>query len=409
VLDSHWEVVVMGFIRKSLLVGSLALLGFAAAQGVTIGILTPLTGGAAGTGAAQRAGFELALEEINRAGGVLGAPMRIIIEDTQANAAVGLAAFEKLMTEDGVEFIAGGFSSGVTLALVQSFKTFQPVVMWIGGAVSGVGIDGFDGIEELLGEEPWFFHVHPWDYHNVAAATAFVASTGAGSVALLHEDSAFGGPGAIGAQRLLEGAGLSVPLREAFTSTLFGGTGDFRAPIAKAQASGAEMLYWIGYDSDVVPLSSQVRELNFRPRYVFGAPPGWPSEFAAAPEAECVAGLIGFLPNLPTPEAVSFTAAYRAKFGSEPDNYFAALAWANLWAYADAINAAGTTEQGAVIAALETGTFKSPLGDWSFSPSVIAKHQGFAEDLWLVFQYQNGVREIVWPIEKATAPLVACR
>ena len=386
-----------------------AALGLASAQAVTIGVLSPLTGGSAGTGQAQRAGFELALSEINAAGGVLGEPLRIIIEDTQANPAVGLAAFEKLMTEDDVDFIAGGFSSGVTLALIESFRTFQPIVMWIGGAVSGIGIDGFDGIEELIGEEEWFFHVHPWDYHNVGAATAFAAQTGSRTVALLHEDSAFGGPGSAGAQALLEEAGMNVTLREAFTSTLLGGTGDFRAAISKAAATNADMLYWIGYDSDVVPLSGQVRELNFRPQYIFGAPPGWPTEFAAAPEAQCVTGLIGFMPNLTNPEAIAFTNAYRAMHGVDPDNYMAALAYANLWAYADAINAAGSTNQEAVIAELQTGTFRSPIGDWSFEPSIIAKHQGFGEDLWLVFQYQSGVREIVWPIEKATAPLISCR
>lgn len=397
--------------RSMSILASLVLLfslGQAIAQGVTIGVLTPLTGGSAGTGQAQRAGFELALAEINAAGGVLGQPLRIVIEDDQANPAVGLAAFEKLMTEDGVDFIAGGFSSGVTLALVESFRTFQPIVMWIGGATSGIGIDGFDGIEELLGQEEWFFHVHPWDYHNVGAATAFVASTGSASVALLHEDSAFGGPGAAGAQALLEQAGLSVPLREAFTSTLLGGTGDFRAAIAKAASSGADLLYWIGYDSDVVPLASQVRELNYRPQYIFGAPPGWPTEFAAAPEAQCVTGLIGFMPNLATPEAATFSNAYRAMHGADPDNYMAALAYTNLWAYADAINAAGSTDQDAVIAELKAGTFRSPLGEWSFSPSVEAKHQGFGEDMWLVFQYQNGVREIVWPSARATAPLASC-
>lgn len=396
-------------VRRLVALAAALALSVAAAQGVTIGVLSPLTGGSAGTGLAQRAGFELALQEINAAGGVLGQPLRIIIEDTQANPAVGLAAFEKLMTEDDVEFIAGGFSSAVTLALIESFRTFQPIVMWIGGAVSGIGIDGFDGIEELIGEEEWFFHVHPWDYHNVEAATAFVAETGVRTVALLHEDSAFGGPGSAGAQALLEAAGLTVPLREAFTSTLLGGTGDFRAAIAKAAATNADMLYWIGYDSDVVPLTSQIRELNFRPQHIFGAPPGWPTEFAAAPEAQCVTGLIGFMPNLPTPEAQAFTRAYVDLHGTEPDNYMAALAYANLWAYADAINAAGTTDQDAVIAALQTGTFRSPLGEWSFQPSIIAKHQGFTTDLWLVFQYQNGVREIVWPVEKATAPLASCR
>ncbi|MDQ3396579.1 MAG: ABC transporter substrate-binding protein [Deinococcota bacterium] len=395
--------------KKLWLVLVLILFTAAFAEPVRIGILSPLTGGAAGTGQAQRAGFLLALEEINAAGGVLGEPLEIIIEDDQGNPAVGLAAFEKLMTEDGVEFIGGGFSSGVTLALVEPFRTFQPIVSWIGGAVSGVGLDDFEGIEEQLGSEPWFFHIHPWDYHNVEAATGFIASTGVDTVALLHEEGAFGGPGAAAAEAIIEAEGIDVTIREPFQSILTGGAGDFRAVISRAQATAADMLYWIGYDPDVVPLTSQVRELGYRPDYIFGAPPGWPSEFAASPEAECVTGLIGFLPNLPNPEAAEFSEAYRAMHGSEPDNYMAALAYTQLWSYADAINAAGTTEQDAVIEAMQTMTFRSPMGAWSFTPSEIALHQGFGADMWLVFQYQSGVREIVYPGEQATAPLQSCR
>lgn len=395
--------------KRLMILLAAATLATGFAQPVRIGILSPLTGGAAGTGQAQQAGFQLALQEINDAGGVLGQPLEIIIEDTQATPAVGLAAFEKLMTEDEVEFIGGGFSSSVTLALVESFRTFQPLVSWIGGAVSGVNIEGFDGIEEQLGEEPWFFHVHPWDYHNVAAATAFATSTGVERVALLHEDSAFGGPGAQGAQALLEEAGMTVTVREAFTSTLSGGAGDFRAVISRAAATDPQLLYWIGYDSDVLPITSQIRELGFSPQYIFGTPPGWPAEFAQAREAECVAGLIGFLPNLPTPEAQAFTSAFRAMHGRDPDNYMAALAYAQLWSFADAINAAGTTDQEAVAEAMRTMTFRSPMGEWSFGPSAISQQQGFDQDMWLVFQYQNGVREIVWPTEQATAPLASCR
>ncbi len=383
-------------------------LGFAQEQ-VTIGILSPLTGGAAGTGLAQQAGFQLALEEINAAGGVLGQPLRIIVEDDRGDAATSVAAFEKLMTEDGVEFIGGGFASGATLALVESFRTFQPIVSWIGGAASGIGNDDFDGIEELLGEEEWFFHVHPWDYQNVQATFGFLEDLGVQSVAVLHEDGAFGTPGAAGLEAGLEGMGIDVPLREAFQSTLTGGTGDFRATLSKVGAARPDMIYWIGYDSDAQPLSSQTKELGIAPAYVFGAPPGWPTGIEAAPEMECVMGLIGYLPNLPNPEAVAFADAYTAMHGAAPDNYMAALAYAQLWSYADAINAAGTTDQDAVIEQLKTMTFRSPMGDWSFGPSVMAKHQGFGEDLWLVFQFQNGVREIVWPADRATAPMAACR
>ncbi|MEX2542342.1 MAG: ABC transporter substrate-binding protein [Trueperaceae bacterium] len=394
---------------KRLLTLTLMLaLGLALAQPVKIGILSPLTGGAAGTGQAQLEGFELALQEINDAGGILGEPLEIVVEDTKADAQTALAAFEKLMTEDEVGFIAGGYSSGVTLGLVESFKTFQPVVTWIGGAVSGVGLDGFEGIEETLGSEEWFFHIHPWDYHNTAAANAFIASADIETVAILHEDSAFGGPGAATAARLLEEQGIEVTLNEAFKSTLLGGTGDFRAAISKAKATGADMLYWIGYDSDVVPMSSQIRELNYNPAYIFGTPPGWPSGFAEASEAQCVTGLIGFLPNLPTSEAQTFSRDYQAMHGKAPENYMAALAYAQLWAYADAINSAGSTDREGVIDALEQGTFRSPAGDWSFGPSEISQHQGFSDDLWLVFQYQDGVREIVFPLERSTAPLRSC-
>lgn len=394
--------------RIWLLIAAL-LIPFGMAESVTVGVMAPLTGGAAGSGLALKAGFELALQEINDAGGVLGAPLKIIIEDDKGDEATSIAAFEKLMTEDNVEFIAGGYASGATLALVESFKTFQPIVSWTGGALSGVGIDGFDGIENLLGQEDWFFHVHPWDYQNTEASTKFISDTGVETVTLLNEDSPFGGPGAAGAQLLLEEAGLVVPLREAFKSTLTGGTGDFRATLSKAAAANSDMLYWIGYDSDVVPLTSQIRELNFKPRYIFGAPPGWPSEFDDAPEAQCVTGLIGFLPNLPNPEAAAFAENYKALHGVAPDHYMAALAYASLWSYADAINAAGTTDQAAVIEAMQTMTFKSPMGDWNFKPSVEAKHQGFGAEMWNVFQFQNGVREIVWPLERATAPLISCR
>ncbi len=65
--------------KKSILAALLATTVCAAAyaQPVKIGILSPLTGGAAGTGQAQQAGFELALQEINEAGGVLGEPLEI--------------------------------------------------------------------------------------------------------------------------------------------------------------------------------------------------------------------------------------------------------------------------------------------------------------------------------------------
>src|SRR5690606_40826922 len=106
-------------------------------------------------------------------------------------------------------------------------------------------------------------------------------------------------------------------------------------------------------------------------RYGVVRPLGRHRELDPAPESHCVAGLSGDLPNLPNPEAVTFRDSYVAMHGSNPTNYMSALAYAQLWSYADAINQAGTTDQAAVIEAMESMTFDSPMGQWSFGPSEI--------------------------------------
>ena len=67
---------------------------------------------------------------------------------------------------------------------------------------------------------------------------------------------------------------------------------------------------------------------------------------------------------------------------------------------------------------VEAESFRDP-GGWQLDTQFIetmgsritklSQHQGFSADMWLAFQFQDGVREIVWPPEKATAPLVSCQ
>jgi branched-chain amino acid transport system substrate-binding protein len=80
---------------------------------VSIGILLPITGTQAVMSEDLLAGFEIAQEQINAAGGVLGRPLELIIEDTETRPAPGMDAARKLVEIDNVPVISGGFSSGV--------------------------------------------------------------------------------------------------------------------------------------------------------------------------------------------------------------------------------------------------------------------------------------------------------
>ncbi|MFQ6077271.1 MAG: ABC transporter substrate-binding protein, partial [Candidatus Bathyarchaeia archaeon] len=86
-----------------------------AQQQVTIGAINPLTGANSSPGTDMQRGEQLALEEINAAGGVLGAPLKIIFEDTESRPEAGIEAVHKLVEVNKVPLILGAYASGTTL------------------------------------------------------------------------------------------------------------------------------------------------------------------------------------------------------------------------------------------------------------------------------------------------------
>jgi branched-chain amino acid transport system substrate-binding protein len=98
------------------------VIGFSMADAkepVKIGILCPITGTQAVMSEDLLTGFKLAQEEINAAGGILGRPVKLIVEDTETRPAPGMDAARKLIEVDRVKIISGGFSSGVALPIAK--------------------------------------------------------------------------------------------------------------------------------------------------------------------------------------------------------------------------------------------------------------------------------------------------
>src|SRR5216117_573850 len=89
---------------------------FGQAKPYKIGTLQPLTGAAAAGGRMALVGTELAVSRINRAGGINGRPVELIVEDYQSRPDAGRRKAEKLATEDKVDAHEGGFLSNVCLA-----------------------------------------------------------------------------------------------------------------------------------------------------------------------------------------------------------------------------------------------------------------------------------------------------
>ena len=97
---------------------------------IKIGGLFPLSGPVAVYGIEARNGVEMAIEEINAAGGINGKQVVLISEDDEGNAEKTVNAYKKLTTKDGVKYIIGSLTSGCTAA-ITSLAQAQKVVMML--------------------------------------------------------------------------------------------------------------------------------------------------------------------------------------------------------------------------------------------------------------------------------------
>lgn len=369
------------------------VLGASLPDVIKLGALAPLSGPSAASGQDMKEGYELALAEINEKGGVLGRKLELILEDDKGDPATGVAAFEKLMSRDRVPVVMGSVSSTVAFALAGPAKKYQPVMAWTGAASIKV--------EQAFAGCDWFFHYHPWEYHNLAATVAFFKYIGAKKVAIAYEDGLFGTSGKDMIIPLLVDAGIEVVATEPFKS----GSPDFTPMLTKIKSKDPDVFYWVGYAADSIPIVTQCKEVNFNPKLIYGAPPTWAQGFEKLKESEYVAGLTFWTPDMPSPESKKFVERFVARFKHKPMSYWAPLAYTNLITVADAINRAGSLDKEAIVKALAQTNYVSPLGrTLKFAPSASIKHQGFTD--WVSFQWRSGQMEIVYPESLSTRKLV---
>ncbi|MBI0444392.1 ABC transporter substrate-binding protein [Deinococcus sp. DB0503] len=381
---------------KMLLTG--VLLALSGADAVKVGVLLPLTGPGSVSGQAAKNGYLLALDEINRAGGVLGQPLEVVFADDGSSPAKAVPEFVRLVTVDKVDFMAGGVSSATSVAISGPAKQYGTFMAWIGAAATPV--------EDAFADHKYFFHYHPWAYYNFEAILDYFKylkrTHQAKNIAIAYEDGPFGSAGINDTIAAFKKAGFNVVMSEKFKT----GSGNFGPLVSKAKAAKPDIFYWIGYDTDALPLATEIKQQNLDVGLIYGTPPSWPVGFEKNPLADHIAGLSLWLPASPQPESRKFVAAYRKKFGNVTEEYFAPLAYVNLKTLAAAINRAGSTDKDRVAAELAKTNVDTPFGRLTFSKSLKTQYQGFKAGNWLHFQFLNAARVPVYPIKFAQKPMV---
>ncbi len=296
----------------------------ASGEPVTIGFTGPLSGDLANLGMNARAAVEIAVDEVNAAGGIKGQPLKVIYEDDQCNAANGSKAGSKLINSDGVQVILGGACSPSTLAigpLANQAKVAELAYCSTAPTVTGAG--------------DYVFRDVPSDLFQGDFAAKYAYTTlGKRKAAIVYINHDWG----VGLRKAFGDAfkklGGEVVLEEGYAPA----SKDLRSQMTKVKASGADLLYFPGFTDGSIAGLKQAKELGLNIS-ILGAD-AWDdgklwSELGAAGEGSMFT-LVG------TNSSDSFKAKMKEKLKSDEIIYCSNYAYDGLKILAQAMNAAGT-------------------------------------------------------------------
>ncbi len=227
---------------------------------IKVGNLITLTGPNSSPGIGIQRGMTLAVEEINKAGGIQGRKIELISRDTQGDPTKAVNAALELINNEKVEFIVGPTNSGEGMATTSLISRHKQVLSIVIGAA-----------DELIDAEkyPYAFRIFPSNSQWIGAANDYLVNIlKAKKIGLLGDTTGYGTASVNLAERMLKERGIDVVYRGLVEPT----QADVLADVRKARSSGAEAMdVWTNATGLIA------RFLNGR------AELGWSAPFAGHP------------------------------------------------------------------------------------------------------------------------------
>ena len=329
-----------------------ALTPAASAQSVIkIGAINPYSGPLALYGTEVTRGYELAVDQINAAGGLLGRKVELVRGDA-ANAQQGIATVEQLATRDKVDMFTGTYVSGISLTASDAAARYNKLYWETNAIVQSL-------VERGL---PNFVRTGPDSGTFAATAVATVRNLIAPALKkemkdlkiwLEHEDSIYGTSVAEAQKRMLETLGAKVVGVGAHSARAI----DLNDSVLRAKKANPDVLIQTGYVPDGNLLFRTAREQGFKPAAMLWVGTGDTPETLEAVGAASLEGVlvVGYprtdIAESFGPGAKAYLAAYRAKYKNDPIAPQGMASYTGLLILFEAIKAAGSIEMEKVRAA----------------------------------------------------------
>jgi branched-chain amino acid transport system substrate-binding protein len=367
----------------------------AQAAPIKIGILQPVTGALAQDGEYGRLGAEIALNEINAAGGIKsmgGAKLQMVFGDARSNPEGGTAEVERMQSE-GVAAIVGGFASPIALAASQAASRYDiPYIVDVGVSDQIVN----RGLKNTFRFGPGFGTVTSSALENLVKLND-AAGKPAKTVVIVHEDGLFGSGMAKLLQTQLPPRGFEILETIAHPTP----SRDMSNVALRIRALNPDLVIPSSYYAEFVLLARTMQQQRIKPKGIYAVLNGAASNFRFVKEFGDAANLVMDCNHWADPRKPQ-TAIVKAQ--AEKDGRFwlynTPLNYSCVKLLADAIEKAGSADRAKVTEALTNSTFAGHIMPYGPTKFVNGQNMGAAP---VNTQVQNGDIKVIFPTEFADA------
>lgn len=318
---------------------------------VKIGGIGPLTGAYANYGLSEKNGAELAVKEINEAGGIAGKQIELSYQDSQGESESAVNAYGKLM-DWGMNISLGGVLSGETASIVAAARDDDVLLITPSGSADKC-IDG----------NSLAFRVCFYDSFQGAAAAQYIKDNDiVDTVGVLYQSDVDYSVGLYNA--FVEKCGeLGITIAETQTFTSSTNT-DFSTQVSALVSSGVKLVFIPLYAEEASTFLTQAHGKFADDVYFFGAD-GLDGILGKVEQDTSLANnvlmLTPFAADNPAENVQSFVKKYQEAYGATPDQ-FAADAYDAIYAIKAAVEKAGSTSGAALASALTSLTVEGVTG-----------------------------------------------
>lgn len=358
---------------------------WAAEKPLKLGLSITQTGPYSPPAVFELQGYELALEEINKAGGLLGRQLRLVSYDDQGNPATAVQLYRKLITDDRVDLLVSPYETDLTSAIAPIVNRARMVMPCLAANTEVFG-----------GRFPYLLQAMTQTGRYMTPVIDLAAAKGYKTIALLVQDTQFPQELAKGVRAAAQQKNLKIVFDESYAPT----TTDFSALVLKAGATKPDVIIGATYlaDAEGIVRAAKAQNINAR-MFAFSIGPVEPEfQKSLGSAANGVFGTTLYFPTLKTHGNAEFVRAFTEKFKRAPD-YHAAVAYASLKVLAGAVRKVGHLDQTKIRDEMLHNPAETVAGTFRLDKTGVQIGYGS-----FALQWQDGKQQLVWPADQQTAP-----